>query len=134
MAKLDWSAFLDVHRDAHCVSLEVAPPEDAPTNNLRQLSDTVKRLIRDQLKPKGAWALQLQRQHGTQFIHCAFSGQDDARALATAIAAPLCSKSNEWLSHWAIKLNDELFEVVFQRAGPPDGGRNRPPRRHMGIK
>lgn len=131
MAKLDWSTFQAVHHDAHCVSLEVVPTEGAPASNLRQLSDTVKRLIRDQLKPEGAWTLQLQRRDGTQFLQCAFSRREEASALAQTVAAQLCPKSTEWPSHWAVKLNDELFDIVFQRAGPPDGGRNRPPRRHL---
>ena len=125
MAKLDWSAFLQGNREAHCVSLEVAPDQDAPTTNLRQLSDTVKRLVREQLKPEGLWALQLSRQHGVQLLQCAFARREDADLLATLTKASECTKSSEWLSHWFIRVNDELLDLLFERAGPPDKGRDR---------
>ncbi|MBN9535432.1 MAG: hypothetical protein IKE60_21150 [Reyranella sp.] len=125
MAKLDWSAFLQAHREAHCVSLEVAPEQDAPTTNLRQLSDTVKRLVREQLKPEGLWAIQLSRQQGVQLLQCAFARLEDACSLARLTRASKCTDSGEWLSHWFIRVNDELLDLLFDRAGPPDKGRDR---------
>lgn len=129
MAKLDWAAFLAAHPDAHCVRLEVLL-DGAPATNLRQLSDTVKRLVRDRMKPRGVWALQLYRHDGSQSLECAFAQLEDARLLAGMVSAIPCPKSSEWLSYWSAQLNEELLETIYQLAGPPDGGRNRPPRRY----
>lgn len=125
MAKLDWSAFSQAHREAYCVSLEVAPGGDAPTTNLRQLSDTVKRLVREQLKPEGLWATQLSRQQGVQLLQCAFARLEDARLLARLTRASKCADPGEWRSHWLIEVNDTLLDLLFERAGPPDKGRDR---------
>lgn len=125
MTKLDWSAFLQAHREAHCVSLEIAPDRDAPTTNLRQLSDTVKRLVREQLKPEGLWAVQLSREQGVQLLQCAFARPEDAHALATLTKASTCTASGEWLSYWFVRVDEELLDLLFERAGPPDKGRDR---------
>ncbi len=121
MVRLEWRDFLAVSPEAHCITLEI-PPDAAV--ELRSILETMKRLLRQSLKPEGAHALQLARATGAPLIQCAFALRADADRLAVLVGAADASV-DRWASHRLRSLDDGLYLRIYEQAGPPDTRRQR---------
>lgn len=121
MVKLEWRDFLAVSPEAHCITLEI-PPDAAI--ELRSILETMKRLLRQSLKPEGAHALQLARATGAPLVQCAFAVRADADRLAALVGA-VDTPADRWSSHRLRPLDDALYSRIYEQAGPPDTRRQR---------
>ena len=102
MPKVSWSAFMERHPAAHMVAGVI--PEALPANARPQLN-LVAALI-GRLRPKGLYALTVDRQGRTPEIHCVFEKDTDALMLAKAVGASAAGRYPGWASQQTFLLDD----------------------------
>jgi hypothetical protein len=128
MSKVSWSAFMARHPAAHMVA-GVIPEDEALPANARPQLNLVAALI-GRLRPKGLYALTVDRQGRTPEIHCVFEKDTDALKLAKAVGATGAGRYPGWASQRTFGLDAATCRGIAAALEARDGRQmpGRPPR------
>jgi hypothetical protein len=119
MARLPWADFMQAHARPHLVSVHLPKSDNEGSAAVVGWARTgLMRVVR-LLGAKGNYSVSVVRITGTPAIHLAFAREEDALALAGALAAKPVEGDPEWASERSCRLDPGDLEAAVSVLSPP---------------
>jgi hypothetical protein len=127
MSRVPWHLFQKRQPRVHLVVGAVVQP-DGPVggDELMAAQSVLRRLVRKQ-EPAGDYGTTIVRETGRPELYLAFEAEDDARNLASLVAAEPTGSYPGWASQQAFLLEGAKLSALAASLPAPKAHRNEPP-------